>query len=701
MYEGSHQHNNMFAPSHVICHINRGAGAVHHAPDYYAPPAHFWIMEHPAVNSLDHNEMEEPLADEKGAEKEEKEAAIHHDNEAANNSSVYSNKIRTSEGAQLSERRSTRPSTHHHSPVFGLPVQVDVQGNFPSAGSVLGHYFLLGKLGEGTFSSIHKCINLDYFSRPTQSTTSIPSHRLAAAKIDIGNFVGVLDAEAMMLDFLYQSMPPGTVPAYLGHYKSGNTAAALIMEYLPGSDMHVVRESVTAGSDSRRIHVVDAVYLTADVMLPLLQAMHRVGIVHRDVKPSNCVRAGTTADNKRFALVDFGLSKTVVVPADSADADQTHPWPAGHDWLKPRQYTGAACWRKERPKADFRGTSMYASPRIHQMRDYGPRDDMWSLLYVFCDLVSGGLPWMSLAAERRRDDCQTMKEKVHGEGQAADETELLLMGNEYHIAKYRQIPLPEPLAMSKDVHKVNLLRKAFQHLAGLQFHEFPDYELIQSCIKGFLDDPSTHPEVKRIDWEHSKESVKASKGKREVPLLGTLESIDPIGTDLLEKEEDKETPSSSSPTRLDSLSRLPLRLQFQVRQLDYYAANPTQTPIFLALRDWLALVLPLLYEEWDAQNLEEGGHRTSNDGYRRDTFLLLLRKCQECAEKFHFFQSPDAVFESNGVDENSLGKRRKIAVDEKSSVLTATARALFFLEHTIEEEAAKRSPPPKMLNFGA
>ncbi len=37
---------------------------------------------------------------------------------------------------------------------------------------------------------------------------------------------------------------------------------------------------------TRRLSIGDAVYLVADVILPLLRAMHRVGIVHRDVKPS-------------------------------------------------------------------------------------------------------------------------------------------------------------------------------------------------------------------------------------------------------------------------------------------------------------------------------------------------------------------------------------------------------------------------------
>ena len=50
---------------------------------------------------------------------------------------------------------------------------------------------------------------------------------------------------------------------------------------------------------------------------------------------------------------------------------------------------------------------MYASLCIHQGKDYCPRDDAWSVLYVFCDLVSGGLPWMSHAAHQEQHECGT------------------------------------------------------------------------------------------------------------------------------------------------------------------------------------------------------------------------------------------------------------------------------------------------------
>ena len=488
---------------------------------------------------------------------------------------------------------------------YGAPIPVETAGTFPQAGSILGPYFCLGTLGKGTFSSIHKCINLDYGHRTTTTTTSSTTSihhtnsekcRLAAAKVELSTFVnsGVLLGEALVLHFLDEALPKGTVPVYLGHYTSGE-AAAIVMEYLPGEDMHQLRENRNAlsptGRAPRRLTIDDAVYLTADVMLPLLEQMHKVGIVHRDVKPSNCVRS----QGRQFCMVDFGLSKSIVVPMDSGYADTDHPWPAGQPWLIPpsdnsshqaSSATSAAkglasdpkstqsshrlpgCFRKERTSADFRGTSMYASPRVHQGRDYCPRDDVWSLLYVFCDLVSGGLPWMSHAANRDRDMCQKIKEQVHGLSSssttnttngkttattaAKDESEKLLMGDDYHVAVFKHeqkveaskekdkaaaaaaaagtstsavvtpaaappMPkLPKPLDMSQDKTKVKLLRQAFSHLAKLQFWDQPDYNLIRRCIRGFLDEEGAVGEADdiEIDWTEDSSSDKKDKASR-------------------------------------------------------------------------------------------------------------------------------------------------------------------------------------------
>eukprot|EP00978_Attheya_sp_CCMP212_P038515 scaffold191727_cov51-Attheya_sp.AAC.1 len=313
---------------------------------------------------------------------------------------------------------------------------------FPELGSVLaGRYFTLGRLGRGTFCSIHKCIDLTYSHKDSPAQND----RVVAAKVELSTFSnsGVLDGEATVLQHLSKTMPPQMIPKFFEYVRTttlptntaptaqgpssssnnnsninplqqpptapnvlagpvtpnpnaaagsqtGGSISAILMEYLPGEDMHHLRDRhcqslSTSATQTRRVSTKDAVYLTADVMLPLLKAMHQAGVVHRDVKPSNCVRTGVTDGDRHFKIVDFGLSKSFVVPQQSSYADTQHEWK--RDWDRPPGWNastgGKGCLRKERPDADFRGTSMYASLRVHQGRDYCRRDDLWGLLYVF------------------------------------------------------------------------------------------------------------------------------------------------------------------------------------------------------------------------------------------------------------------------------------------------------------------------------
>lgn len=692
-------------------------------------------------------------------------------------------------------------SQQPQSTIYGRPIPVsDSGGSFPNAGSVLGPYFCLGQLGKGTFSSIHKCINMQYYhhdpfhntnnntknnnkasplpldadessSKGTTAATSSSRRRIAAAKVELGSFQqsGVLEAEATVLDFLHRHVPSGTVPVYMGHFRS-EKFAAILMEYLPGEDMHQLRERVMAQqqqqqqvhqqqslqphsaveekSPTRRLSTADAVYFTADVMLPLLQRMHQVGVVHRDVKPSNCVRKGDGADRdgsacsgRDFCMVDFGLSKSIVVPEDSEFADKEHYWDEAKEWLKPLNYhqDRKACYRKERVNAEFRGTSMYASLRVHQGKDYCPRDDMWSLLYVFCDLVSGGLPWMSLAANRDRAACQKVKEWVHGEDTGGvNHTDELLKGDIYHVAKYRRerqkeakveaaklSPVPEPLEMCKEETKVLRLRQAFQHIAQLRFWETPNYDLIQTCIRSF--NHGTNPEdptVVQIDWGQRKpRPTSPDPHKRNSTVQWDLvDGEDPFEVGFF-NEAEQAAKAHRSPD--DFWSRLPIERRYQLAQMDcnLEAADSACVPPHRALRDWMKVVLPLLYEDWDSRKYEDGGHRTATDGYKRTRYLELLKKCDVYAKKFHNFQAREFFYEEDSSVKTALRdvvslaedvaseskmrlcKRRKVLIQHCSessttSDLVFVSRALVGLQLAIKAETGKKAPPPVRISFG-
>lgn len=651
---------------------------------------------------------------------------------------------------------------------FGKPKQVQSIGKFTELGSVLGPFFCLGQLGKGTFSSIHKCICMSYFHRNNNSKAR---RRFAAAKVELVSFQqsGVLEAEATILDFLDNSLPPGTVPLYMGHYRS-DPYAAIFMEYLPGEDMHQLRERVMAKTaeeyelsrnedrstrsnvspPTRRMNVADAVYLTADVMLPLLQRMHEVGVVHRDVKPSNCVRAGTGSDSKRFCMVDFGLSKSIIVPEDNEFADKEHYW-TGENWLKPYMMQNLekpprGCYREERRKADFRGTSMYASLRVHQERDYCPRDDVWSLLYVFCDLVTGGLPWMQHAANRDRDACQRYKERIHGEieGESHDSGNVaeLLKGDLYHKAVYQREksrdagvpeeklpPLPAPLVMCQEKTKIEFLKLAFNHVAKLQFWEKPNYSLIQECIRGFLRETNSQdPIIQQIKWEDDvKELSLDRKDRQPCNEWQFVDDEDPLHDVEEEIFEEAENSTEHSQNDDSFIGRIPVQLRFRIAQMDYNlvanrASKDSAVPPHRALNDWLVVTLGLLYKDWDAKKFEAGGHRTGTDGFKRECYLQLLDKCRKYAKKFQEFGTRDIMyFPQSTTDSNKdlpngkvdprkksesfqpPRKRRRISsefLSNSSNDLILVSKCLFGLEAAIRAEQAKKTAPPVRISFG-
>ncbi len=137
----------------------------------------------------------------------------------------------------------------------------------------------------------------------------------------------------------------------------------IVMELMPG---RTLKDLV----DQRGpLPVPEAVARILDVIEGLAEA-HRQGVIHRDVKPSNCF---LTADD-RVKIGDFGLSKSLTADDDSEDE-------AGAD---ARHLTTSGA---------FLGTVMYASPEQIRGEPVGYDSDVYAVCGTLYYLLAGQAPF--------------------------------------------------------------------------------------------------------------------------------------------------------------------------------------------------------------------------------------------------------------------------------------------------------------------
>ncbi|KAK6101559.1 Protein kinase domain family protein [Brugia pahangi] len=98
-----------------------------------------------------------------------------------------------------------------------------------------------------------------------------------------------------------------------------------------------------------------------------LRDIHKMGYIHRDVKPANMCFGLTKKSSRRLIIVDYGLAR------------------------KFRQSDGKPIERRKR--AGFRGTLRYVSMRVHDRKEQGPSDDLIALFFTLIEILKGELPW--------------------------------------------------------------------------------------------------------------------------------------------------------------------------------------------------------------------------------------------------------------------------------------------------------------------
>src|ERR687886_2421654 len=116
---------------------------------------------------------------------------------------------------------------------------------------------------------------------------------------------------------------PNVIPVYAAGEEDGRLY--LVMRYVGGTDLQALLRAEGALAPERAADVVAQVGAALD-------AAHRAGLVHRDVKPANVLLSGEHA-----YLSDFGLTRVVDSDTGITEAGQ---WIGTVDYASPEQLRG-------------------------------------------------------------------------------------------------------------------------------------------------------------------------------------------------------------------------------------------------------------------------------------------------------------------------------------------------------------------------
>ncbi len=125
----------------------------------------------------------------------------------------------------------------------------------------------------------------------------------------------------------------------------------IVMEYVPGSDLKalILREAPLA---------VDRAVAIAEAVANGLEAAHRLGMIHRDIKPQNII----VSDNGAVKITDFGIAKSKMSTAMTE--------------------TGVTF-----------GTADYISPEQARGQQATPQSDIYALGITLYEMLTGRLPF--------------------------------------------------------------------------------------------------------------------------------------------------------------------------------------------------------------------------------------------------------------------------------------------------------------------
>ena len=220
-------------------------------------------------------------------------------------------------------------------------------------GSRIGHYEILGVLGEGGMGRVYR-------ARDTTLGRDVAIKVLPEAVAQDADRLARFEREARTLAALNH-------PNIATIYGFDQASRALVMELVPGRGLD---ELIGAQGQGPNAQGLNELLKIARQIADALDAAHEIGIVHRDLKPANI----KVRDDGTVKVLDFGLAKALAPDAASASADGMN----SPTITSPATAIGVIL-----------GTAAYMSPEQARGRGVDKRADIWAFGVVLFELLTG------------------------------------------------------------------------------------------------------------------------------------------------------------------------------------------------------------------------------------------------------------------------------------------------------------------------